>query len=132
MAAEPDPGGAGQEEMKKLEGTWNLVSSEQDGMKSDPRYVKNGKMIIKGNKMTVYGGKVVSSVATFSVDPAKKPKTIDATQTYGGPKGLKVPGIYELEDNILKMCFGDKQRPKDFSAKKGSGRSSDVWKRAGE
>src|SRR5262245_45881986 len=123
---------AAKEELKKFEGTWNLVMSEQNGMKSDPNFVKNGKMVIKGNKMTVYGGKVKSSEATITLNPSKKPKTIDAVQTYGGPKGTKAYGIYELDDDTLKICFSEKQRPKDFTAKKGSGRSSDVWKRASE
>jgi uncharacterized protein (TIGR03067 family) len=64
------------------------------------------------------------------LNPAKTPKTIDATQTFGGPKGTKYAGIYDLKDDTLRICFGEKGRPKDFTAKKGSGRSSDVWKRA--
>src|SRR6516162_3963536 len=118
ITAEGNQGDAAKEELKNLEGTWLLVMSEQDGMKSDPNFVKNSKMIIKGNKMTVYGGKVKSSEATITLNPAKKPKTIDASQTYGGPKGTKYYGIYELDGDTLKICFGEKQRPKDFSAKK--------------
>jgi len=132
FVAEASFGDDAKEELKKLEGTWNLVMSEQDGMKSDPKFVKNGKMVIKGNEMTVYGGKVISSKAKITLNPSKTPKTIDAVQTYGGPKGTKAPGIYELDGDTLKICFGEKQRPKDFTAKKGSKRASDVWKRAAE
>jgi len=130
MIAEGNQGETAKEELKKLEGTWLLVMSEQDGMRSDPNFVKNSKMVIKGNKMTVWGGKVKSSEATIVLNPNKNPKTIDGTQTYGGPKGTKYYGIYELDGDTLKICFGEKQRPKDFTAKKGSKRSSDVWKRA--
>ena len=132
LTADAKQSDSAKEELKKLQGTWLLVMSEQDGMKSDPNFVKNGKMVISGNKMTVYGGKVKSSEATIVLNPAKKPKTIDATQTYGGPKGTKYLGIYELEDDTLKICLGEKQRPKDFTAKKGSKRASDVWKRAAD
>jgi uncharacterized protein (TIGR03067 family) len=130
--AADDKKDAAKEELKKLEGTWVLVMSEQDGMKSDPEFAKNAKMVIKDGKMTVYAGKARSSEATITVDPSKKPKTIDATQTFGGPKGKKVPGIYDLDGDNLKICFGEKQRPKDFTGKKGSGNSLDVWKRSTE
>src|SRR5262249_23298626 len=132
MSAEGNQGETAKDELKNMEGTWLLVMSEQDGMQSDPNFVKNSKMIIKGNSMTVYGGKVKSSEATITLNPAKKPKTIDASQTYGGPKGTKYLGIYELDGDTLRICFGEKQRPKDFTAKKGSKRASDVWKRAAD
>ena len=132
LAADAKQSDSAKEELKKLQGTWLLVMSEQDGMKSDPNFVKNGKMVIKGNDMTVYGGKVISSKAKITLNPSKTPKTIDAVQTYGGPTGTKVLGIYELNDDTLKICFGEKQRPKDFTAKKGSKRASDVWKLATE
>ena len=132
MSAEGNQGDTAKDELKKLEGTWLLVMSEQDGLKSDPNFVKNGKMVIKGNKMTVYGGKVKSTEANIVLNPAKKPKTIDAIQTFGGPKGTKYVGIYELDGDSLKLCFSEKQRPKDFTAKKGSMRASEVWKRAAE
>jgi uncharacterized protein (TIGR03067 family) len=123
-------GDPAKEELTKLEGTWLLVRSEVDGMKSSDENAKNARLVIKGNRMTVYAGKFKSSQSTITLDPAKKPKTIDATQTFGGPKGTKVPGIYELDGDSLTICSGEKQRPRVFNAEKGSGRSLDVWKRA--
>src|SRR4051812_39189045 len=84
LAADGFQGEAAKDELKKLEGTWVLVMSEQDGMKSDLNFASNSKMIIKGNKMTVYAGKAKSSEATITLNPSKKPKTIDAVQTFGG------------------------------------------------
>jgi hypothetical protein len=40
-------------------------------------------------------------------------------------------GIYELEGNTWKVCYAmpGKERPKDFSAKEGSGQTLAVWER---
>jgi len=69
--------------------------------------------------------------AKFKIDPIKKPKTIDYTVTDGPEKGKTVLGIYELDGDTVKFCFSapDKERPSEFTAKEGSGRTLSLWKR---
>ena len=69
--------------------------------------------------------------AKFTIDPTKKPKTIDYTIIEGGNKGQEVPGIYEIDGDTIKFCFSapGKDRPTDFTAKEGSGRTLSTWKR---
>jgi uncharacterized protein (TIGR03067 family) len=121
------------DELKKLEGTWTMVSAEYDGMKVDGDQAKKSKLVVKDGKWTVYVNDKVSTVATFTIDPSKKVKTVDMTGTMGGDKGKKYLAIYQLDGDDLKLCIGDtKTRPKTFDGKKGSGRQFEVWKRAKE
>ena len=120
-----------QEEMAKLEATYSCVSTEQGSEKGDPEQLKKLKLVVKDKKWTVYINDKVSTSATFTIDPTKKPRTIDLTGTMGGDKGKKYLGIYELNGNELKLCIGDpKNRPTKFEAKKGYERQFEVWTRA--
>jgi uncharacterized protein (TIGR03067 family) len=120
-----------QEEMAKLEGTYSCVATEQGSEKGDPEQLKKLKLVVKDKKWTVYINDRVSTSATFTIDPTKKPKTIDLMGTMGGDKGKKYLGIYELNGNELKLCIGDtKTRPKMFEAKKGYERQFELWTRA--
>jgi uncharacterized protein (TIGR03067 family) len=119
------------EEMAKLEGTYSCVSTEQGSEKGAPEQLKKLKLMVKDKRWTVYISDRVSTSATFTIDPTKKPKTIDLTGTMGGDKGKKYLGIYELNGTELKLCIGDtKTRPKVFEAKKGYERQFEVWARA--
>jgi uncharacterized protein (TIGR03067 family) len=119
------------DELKKFEGTWQLVSSEHDGEKAPAEEIKKAmpKAVVKGDKVTLSAGGKTVMEAEFTVDPTKKPKTIDSTATAGPDKGKKTLGIYELDGDNLKICFNEKERPKEFSAKKGSGNTMDTYTR---
>ena len=69
--------------------------------------------------------------AKIAIDPSQKPKTIDYEMTEGFTKGKKQLGIYELEGDTFKSCFGrpGAERPSDFTSKPGDGRTLSVWKR---
>jgi uncharacterized protein (TIGR03067 family) len=60
---------------------------------------------------------------TSTIDPRKKPKTIDFTITEGEGKGNEHLGIYELGEKTRKLCFASpgKERPTEFSSAPGSG-----------
>ena len=51
--------------------------------------------------------------------------------TGGFTKGKKQLGIYELDGDTFKSCFGapGAERPKDFTSQPGDMRTSSVWKR---
>jgi uncharacterized protein (TIGR03067 family) len=62
------------------------------------------------------------SKGTSTIDPMKKPKTIDFVATEGEGKGRECKGIYELGEKTRKMCFAPpgKERPTEFSSMPGS------------
>jgi uncharacterized protein (TIGR03067 family) len=117
------------EELKKLEGTWLRLSFEFDGQKEDVD-VKGARAVIKGNVVTFFIGEKVFGEATFSIDPTKKPKTMDSTSTKP-EKGQKTLAIYELIGDNLKICVTQgSKRPTEFITKEGSGCALSVYKRA--
>jgi uncharacterized protein (TIGR03067 family) len=87
-------------------------------------------MTVKGNKyeLVLHGRK---SEGTQKIDPAKKPRHIDATTTKGEGEGQTYLGIYEIDGDTYKECYASpgRERPTTFDAKEGSGHILFVWKR---
>jgi uncharacterized protein (TIGR03067 family) len=120
-----------EEEMARLEGTWQLVSAETDGKRLPDEQAKQIRVVIKGGKHTVYfGDKAVAEGIAFTIDPGKRPKQVEDTL----PDGRKVRGIYELDGEALRSCVAapDKERPTAFTGKAGSGCTLRVFKRVKE
>ena len=114
----------------KLEGTWQVVSLEVDGMMIPKETIKNSKLIIKSKEFTMKEN-IATYKGTFSIDPSKKPKTIDIKFTEGPENGNTSLGIYELDGDDLKLCLSvtTKERPTEFTAKPKSGHGFEVLKR---
>ena len=131
VGAEP-PSDAVKKELTQLEGEWVMVSGERDGQALPEEYVKTATRVAKDGVSTVTIGGMVVMKSKYTIDPAKKPKAIDFEATEGEAKGNKLVGIYELDGDTLKFCLApaDKDRPTEFTAKEGSGRTMSVWKRA--
>jgi uncharacterized protein (TIGR03067 family) len=119
-------------EMAQLEGEWTMVSGEIDGQAMPDEMRKTAKRVVKDAETTVTIGGQLYMKAKFTIDPAKKPKTIDYTMTGGPTEGKTQLGIYELDGDTVKFCFSSpgKDRPTDFTTQAGSGRTLSVWKRA--
>lgn len=115
----------------KLEGTWVMVSGEASGQAMPADLVKTGKRAAKNGETSITFGERVYFKATYTIDPAKKPKAIDYVMTEGPTKGKTHLGIYEIDGDTVKFCFGGPgaERPTDFTAKEGSQRTLSVWKR---
>jgi uncharacterized protein (TIGR03067 family) len=120
-----------QKEMAQLEGEWSMVSGEINGQAMPEEYRKNASRVSKAGETTVMIAGQLFMKAKYTVDPAKKPKTIDYEMTDGPTKGKTQQGIYELDGETVKFCFASpgQDRPTEFTAKAGSGRTLSVWKR---
>jgi uncharacterized protein (TIGR03067 family) len=105
------------EDLKKFQGTWS-TSAEQNGEKAP----QNATVVIKDNTYTVKVGDKTVDSGTFKLGAEKKVKTIDSTADIGPGKGKTMLGIYEIDGETIKICFAmpEKERPKEFEAKKGS------------
>jgi len=105
----------------KLQGTWSLMTREENGQsqnitEDDEHYIK---MKIDGDKMQVTVGNREHE-AILKVDPSKKPKTIDVTLKGGDEEGKEIKGFYELDGDTLKVCIGGLEhpdRPAEFKSK---------------
>ena len=128
----PDDGTA--KELEALAGSWRPVAAENNGYKSSEREFMGIHWTRDAEGMwTMWrGGEAVVEWAVKTIDPTQSPKAIDI-QVIGGPyRGTVYLGIYELDGDVLRICFAlpDKpERPTDFSAAKGSLRALAVFKK---
>jgi uncharacterized protein (TIGR03067 family) len=126
IAADAKDDDAAKKELKKLSGTYVMVSGESRVEKLSEERIKDAKLVIDGNKYTAsFGGDAVKGM--LKIDPAKAPKEIDATDG----EGKTMLGIYKFEKGQFAVCFAPpgKDRPKEFSVKSGTGDFIHVWKK---
>jgi uncharacterized protein (TIGR03067 family) len=113
---------------EKIQGSWTVVSFTHAGTEGPNVDVTKIKVTVKDDTLTINDGRR-DEVVKFKLDPAKKPKTIDLTVE--AKKDEQVPGIYELKDDELKICFakGGGERPTEFASKTGTTHTLIVFKR---
>lgn len=119
-------------EREKYQGVWQVASLEIDGAKASDENIEKIRVIndADGGWRLEVDGQIIAR-GTSKIDPTKKPKTTDLTETEGDAQGKTFLGIYELMDDERKVCYApaDKDRPDDFTAPAGSGRILAVLKR---
>jgi uncharacterized protein (TIGR03067 family) len=122
------PSDAAKKEQELLQGDWTLASGERAGEQIPEDLAKSLKRTIKGDVSTVTRDDQPLAKGTFTLDPTKKPKTIDV-KLEGGEM---IKGIYELSGDTFKLCYGAPggDRPKEFATTADNGFTLAVWKRA--
>jgi uncharacterized protein (TIGR03067 family) len=110
----------------ELVGEWQMLNAWQEGHALDPRMVKTGRRVTTATHTTTYFGKQVFLNATYTIDPAPRPKTIDLDN-----RGKQQLGIYEVDGDTMKICFAapGRPRPGDFESRAGDGNTSALWKK---
>src|SRR5262245_33155672 len=93
-----------EKELKKLQGSWTIESSETGGQKIPADDLKGFIVTFEGDRHTLKKGEKVVQVGTQKLDPSKSPKAIDVTMTEGPNKGAVMLGIYEIDGDTLKAC----------------------------
>jgi len=123
------------EELERLQGEWNVVHLEVEGLAPAPHTFAGAKIIIQGNRFTSlamgaqYGG-------IIDLDPTTDPKSFGLKFTDGPEKGNTNLGIYELEGDRWRICLTmtGGPAPTEFATSPGSGRALETLdreKRAG-
>jgi uncharacterized protein (TIGR03067 family) len=119
-------------ELARLNGIWKYTKVEAPDKiaeaiaEASVVEFRDGKMI---HTITLSTGKKEVAQATVRLDPSKRPKHFDVTSLDGPEKGKTTQGIYELDDDALRIAYEDGQRPTDFTFKKGSIREVYTLKR---
>jgi uncharacterized protein (TIGR03067 family) len=104
-----------------IQGTWLASTAELGGKPFTDEVRRSIKLTLKDDKYTVTVGKNPDQ-GTVKLDPSAKPKAMDITGTEGPNKGKKIPAIYELEGDTLKICYdlSGKSRPTEFKTTEGT------------
>ncbi len=116
---------------EKLAGVWTCVSGTNDGKPLPEEIVKQLKLTLTPDRYKTEKGTVLLFDGIYTIDNDQQPKHIDITAPEGEQAGKTSKGIYALDGDSLRMCYAnpDKDRPKDFESKPGSGVTLVVWKR---
>lgn len=106
-----------------LEGTWQVVSLEVNGEKSDPADARKLSVVNGADgiwSLRSEGNEVARG--TNSLDASKSPKTIDLVPLDGDKKGELYKGIYEINEKTRRLCFAPAlmARPTEFATQSGS------------
>jgi uncharacterized protein (TIGR03067 family) len=132
MAADqPAVGGeketAVKEDMKQLQGNWIVVSIQVNGKDLPQGKIGDPNASIKDDEYRIHDFRL-----RLTIDPTKKPKTIDMDGKDGNGKPLSMIGIYRLEGDTLQICLakpGTKERPTMMETEGDTGQSLIVYKR---
>jgi len=117
-------------ELEKLQGTWQIIFLEVDGMTPAPSVYAGSSIEVQGDRFTtramgaVYGG-------TIAMNPEVVPNQFQMKFTEGPEKGNTNNGIYELEADRWRLCLNFKggAAPTDFVTSPGSGRALETLNR---
>jgi uncharacterized protein (TIGR03067 family) len=107
--------------LAKMTGTWVPTAAELDGEKLPKSVYESIKLVIKDEKYTVTVGEQIDE-GTVTLDLESDPTGMDIKGTKGPNDGKTIPAIYELKDDVLKVCYNleGKKRPKEFKTTAGS------------
>ncbi len=118
VAAEPPKQGAVKTDLNEIIGTWQVTAFEADGIAGPAEIVEKLKLVFKDDKLTFSPGEPGFTHYTFRLDPSTKPANFDMTHADGPKKGETKKGIYLLDGDRLKICFGiEDDRPRELTAK---------------
>jgi uncharacterized protein (TIGR03067 family) len=104
-----------QAEIQKLQGVWTIRSNEIDGRIAPGIAAENWTITFKGDEFTNRKGDTLMFGGTWRIDPTRDPKEIDMVITEGRDQGAVAFGIYNVDDDTLRLCIG-KTRPREFKS----------------
>ena len=118
-AADEPAASAVRNDMKRLQGTWTVASATTNGKKLEEALGQ--QLVFAGDQLTIRdnSGKHVQK-ARYTLDPSRKPKTIDFTPEKPSLGTAFGQAIYRFQaDGTLELCVGPPEhRPTDFKDKK--------------
>lgn len=117
---------------KDLIGMWTCTSAVIDGRPVAEETVQQLRLTLTADRYKSERGDQVLFDSTYSVDFSKKPPQIDMIGTEGELKGKSAPGIFQLDGNVLTLCYvmPGGARPTAFESQAQSGTLLVVYQRA--
>jgi uncharacterized protein (TIGR03067 family) len=118
------------EEVAKWQGTWNAISMQHDGKLTPQEKLKPIKLTVEGASYHFQNGDF-NEHGTYKFHPDQDPKALDIVVGEGPDKGKAYLVIYKVEADRLTICLesDNKNRPKQFTGKAGTGCVLEEWQR---
>jgi uncharacterized protein (TIGR03067 family) len=117
-------------DLENFQGTWTVESMELDGKPLPEEQRRKIKLSLKGEDFTFDNG-TSSEPGLYKIDPTKDPKELNIVISKGEDKGKVYLVIYKVEAGKMIQCMelSNKNRPREFTGKAGSGCALEVWQR---
>ncbi len=109
----------------ELQGDWAMVSCVRNGEPLPPSLVRSGRRTVSGTQSVIrFGSQVFQSGTLERV--ADEPGAVDMVTEDGVYRG-----IYSVDGDRLKVCFGrvNGPRPTEYVSRSGDGRTFAEWQR---
>jgi uncharacterized protein (TIGR03067 family) len=116
---------------ESLQGTWRLVSLEQNGKLLPPDPNQERTIFFGGGAFVVRDKYTMKQAGTIAVDTSTSPKSITMIVSKGDDQGRSFLGIYSVEKDMLRICVDRKgqNRPSKFETDDRSDRSLATYSR---
>ncbi len=126
----PADGHSLNEDMKNLQGVWQVAKAERDGAPLSSEDFANLVVTISSNSWELINADSPSR-GSFTVDSGKRPKQMDIREDAGPQAGETLLAIYELTPESLRVCYARSgaERPTSFTTAEDSGQSLITYKR---
>lgn len=131
MAADPPKADDAAKELKRLQGTWEMVGLEVNGEEVPAKKLAGTTLTIRGDKY-ITKVKDTAREVTFKLDPKSEPKAIDMYFPDGVEAAKLSKGIYQVDGDTLKVCrhqMPGEDRPRSFVTSAGTNLFVVTWKR---
>jgi uncharacterized protein (TIGR03067 family) len=111
------------DDLSCLQGAWMIRSMVESGHKVPTELIAGVLCVIADNKFCIVSKAAAlgsrAKSGTITLDITRRPRSIDFRT-----KDIVARGIYRVENDVLTICVradDSKERPRDFSATRGSG-----------
>ncbi|WP_406695641.1 TIGR03067 domain-containing protein [Singulisphaera sp. Ch08] len=114
--------GNSDQDLERLQGTWRSIAMVFDGRRIPPAALEHRRIIVIDDKFAVVDKDRTLRRGTLQINATTTPRQIDTLPADGPNTGKINQGIYELANDILRICWAPpgEPRPTNFSSEPGS------------
>ncbi|MBI3838157.1 MAG: TIGR03067 domain-containing protein [Planctomycetia bacterium] len=130
LLAADSPDQVAKKDIEKWQGAWRAVSMENNGKLTPSDALEKIKLTVTGTDYHFQNG-AFNEHGSYKFYAAKNPKELDIVVGEGADKGKIYLAIYQVDGDELTICLdsANKNRPREFTGKAGSGCVLEVWHR---
>jgi|EndMetStandDraft_3_1072993.scaffolds.fasta_scaffold130401_2 uncharacterized protein (TIGR03067 family) len=105
-------------DLAALEGSWKPTFAKRGDLETSEHDLERRKMTIRNSRYSAWVPRTPDfNLVEIRLDATKSPKHLDLVVVEGPNIGQTQLGIYELQGDELKVCYGFKSRPTLFEAR---------------